>query len=83
MKAQVCPVCKGRGKVPLGFYEPELMEPGRSVTIDPVRTWVPCRACGGKGYIIIPEEAEDKMEPPKPMDVWWTETARIEVKWEG
>ena len=80
MKAQVCPVCGGKGKVPKAFYEPwRAWEPSST---NPAEEWIDCKACGGRGIIFVPE-IEKHEPPPKPTDVWWTETARIEVKWEG
>lgn len=47
MKYQLCPVCLGRGNVPVGFYNPY-----QSVT----STTVPetCKTCEGKGIILKP-----------------------------
>lgn len=46
MTVQLCPVCKGCGLVPPGFYSP---------SVQPETTAVPmrecCRACGGRGVI--------------------------------
>ena len=50
-EVKLCPVCTGSGIVGKGFYER---------TSD---TWTSaggteiCRACAGRGYVIIPEEA--------------------------
>lgn len=54
MKAQVCPVCQGRGFVDAGFYD------------DPSKrwSWVPnsapktekCRTCKGEGIVRVREE---------------------------
>lgn len=45
MAVHKCPVCNGRGTVPPGFYDD-------GTTTDVRQT---CRACGGKGVIIVPE----------------------------
>src|SRR5438876_30914 len=47
--AQVCPVCGGRGIVPVGFYD--LGYPtsaGEAKTVPE-----PCRSCHGRGFLII------------------------------
>ena len=51
MKAQVCPVCNGRGIVAKGFYElgfeeHEDVTPNETITEE-------CRSCKGKGYIFV------------------------------
>jgi len=38
----LCPVCRGRGTVPAGFYGPPM---GTSAAE------LQCRACGGRGYL--------------------------------
>jgi len=40
----VCPICKGRGAVPAGFYDGDTW---RATTV-PER----CRSCRGRGYIL-------------------------------
>ena len=49
---KLCPVCKGKQKMPRKFYEPD---PGRwMVTPSTIgEPMVPCRSCGGTGYIIV------------------------------
>jgi len=46
--AEVCPVCKGTGQVPMGFYGGY----GASTT---VRTET-CRSCNGTGYVVIEDD---------------------------
>lgn len=58
----VCPVCKGRGTVPAGFYKP-----GVPTKIDAER--VTCRGCGGTGVITTPDRS---IYPPcKPDRPWY------------
>ena len=51
MAVERCPVCGGNGLVPNGFYSqtsgcwPSTGTGGET-----------CRSCGGKGYIVVPEE---------------------------
>lgn len=47
MSTQVCPVCRGKGLVPNGFYN---VSSNISTTSTTPET---CRSCGGKGYIIV------------------------------
>jgi hypothetical protein len=43
MTAELCPVCKGRGQVPVGFYEGwDTAGAGLTTT---------CRGCGGTGVV--------------------------------
>lgn len=48
--ADRCPVCFGKGIVPMGFYN--TTNTGYSTTSTAPET---CRSCGGSGYIIIPD----------------------------
>ena len=43
-QAHVCPVCQGRGFLPVGFYSPDLSNGANTV---PEK----CRSCKGIGYI--------------------------------
>ena len=50
MKAVLCPVCHGSGIVAMNFYNrtsEQWTNAGGTET---------CRACGGIGYVVIPEE---------------------------
>lgn len=47
MSVEICPVCGGRGLVPVGFYT-AVGTPYYSTTNTSPET---CRSCGGKGYI--------------------------------
>jgi DnaJ-class molecular chaperone len=49
MKAQICPVCAGKGTVPQGFYD---IYGGYSSTAVIEES---CRSCGGSGYVVVPE----------------------------
>ena len=58
MKIEKCPVCLGNGLVPNGFY-------GSTQQIDGCLTWSSsstefetCRACDGKGYVVIEDSVE-------------------------
>lgn len=53
MKAQKCPVCDGKGKVPAEFY-PD--------TKDSTLAWVDCRSCNGTGIVVVQEEVEAVVE---------------------
>ena len=53
MKAQLCPVCCGKGLVPNGFYSAI----GTTTYTTSSTTPETCRSCGGNGYIIIQETA--------------------------
>lgn len=44
---QTCPVCRGRGSVPGGFYDP----PGYSSNTTSMSYREECRSCGGEGVI--------------------------------
>ena len=48
IKADICPVCMGRGSVTSGFYE----STGLSWTGDTISKVV-CRSCFGRGYVTI------------------------------
>jgi len=54
MKAQLCPVCEGRGEVTSNFYGY-----GASTSASPVK----CRACDGQGYLLL---SEDRGYVPQP-----------------
>ena len=54
MKPHICPVCNGRGTVPPGFYNPS-PDGVHGITQTDCHTET-CRSCGGKGYILVPEE---------------------------
>lgn len=47
MSVEICPVCGGKGLVPVGFYT-AIGTPYYSTTSTSPET---CRSCGGKGYI--------------------------------
>lgn len=47
MSVEICPVCRGKGLVPVGFYT-AVGTPYYSSTNTSPET---CRSCGGKGYI--------------------------------
>jgi len=51
MKYQKCPVCEGRGNVPVGFYNPYGLGTVSSTTPEE------CKTCHGSGIIL---EAEDR-----------------------
>jgi len=57
-RAQVCPVCEGRGIVPREFY-PDLTE-----THCPAK-YVVCRACNGTGIVWEPAVSSTKIEFPE------------------
>ncbi len=59
----ICPVCGGVGTVPPGFYDP--FAPS---TTDAMREQ--CRACGGRGVIIVPDSS---IYPPS--------QPRVTIKW--
>jgi len=44
---QKCPVCEGCGTVPPGFYHNDATAAGRE----------PCKACGGRGIVGVPDFA--------------------------
>jgi len=43
-RAQICPVCGGKGSVPECFYMGTLGTPTGSTT---------CRSCEGRGYVVV------------------------------
>ena len=43
-----CPVCSGRGSVPLGFYSGWFPPDGSSSTVPPIEM---CRSCAGSGVL--------------------------------
>ena len=45
-----CPVCEGKGRVPIGFYETAYSSKNTDALAENT-----CRSCGGKGYIFIYE----------------------------
>jgi len=74
MKAQVCPVCKGKGKI-LDKVEIEKNENGNSRQIN--RNWrkdneytieeAVCHGCSGMGWVNVPENIrEQQIVPPTP-----------------
>ena len=50
--SEICPVCKGRGNVPSGFYLAVGVNSWTTTSTSPET----CRSCGGAGYIIIPDD---------------------------
>ena len=54
-----CPVCFGRGTVPLGFYEGETVAPSTSAVLMTVR----CRSCSGSGVLLNPSEPTPAVTP--------------------
>ena len=67
MKAQVCPVCDGKGTVPGGFY------PGEGDTSASRQT---CRSCKGRGIVFcsegfLPQPIRPR-EPYQPYQPWYT-----------
>lgn len=62
MSAEVCPVCRGKGLVPNGFYVVGSSNLGnyQKTTSDTPET---CRSCGGKGYLIGPEYIQASVYP--------------------
>lgn len=79
MKAQVCPICDGKGVVRLGFY------PNTDSTAN---EWPKCRACHGTGYIMCREECHlwphirpSELERRRPSYPWpWKEDDWWEYK---
>ncbi len=58
MKIVLCPVCEGRGRVPMGFYYDN---PQTSGTLG----YEPCRRCLGVGTLTVDDDQklkEDKAE---------------------
>ena len=56
MKAVLCPVCNGVGKVASGFYSRSGDCPfWVSSSVNPEI----CRSCGGKGWVEVSEETPD------------------------
>ena len=53
MPPYICPVCGGKGSVPPGFYDTGGY-PWDTTTNINIRQ--PCRACGGSGVIVTPDE---------------------------
>jgi len=53
MKAQKCPVCEGKGKMPADFY-PD--------TAETTEKWVTCRTCNGSGIVVLEDEVEHIMQ---------------------
>ena len=49
MKAQKCPVCDGRGKLPAEFYPDTAYSSER---------WVECRSCQGTGIVAVEDTTE-------------------------
>lgn len=55
--AEKCPVCKGSGKVPAGFYEPyDIDDWGNHITTVVSAELEICRSCGGKGWVEVSDE---------------------------
>ena len=48
MKYQVCPVCEGRGILPLGFYMYPKGQTFTSASASPEQ----CKTCNGRGVIL-------------------------------
>ena len=63
MSVQVllCPLCEGRGYVPLGFYSSTA---GRAWTVS---STIPdrCRSCDGRGYVVVQSSDESLMPTGK------------------
>ena len=58
MNPKVCPVCGGRGDVPIDLYEGEVgsdWEPGDIPFINPERGLTECRTCEGLGLVWPPQ----------------------------
>jgi DnaJ-class molecular chaperone len=47
--SEICPVCGGTGKVPMGFYDPYLLGIG----------YEPCKSCEGRGWICVPDSVDE------------------------
>ena len=45
-RAQMCPICGGKGKTPPGFYTPETGSMSTSAA------WETCRGCSGSGIVL-------------------------------
>ena len=59
MHVEKCPVCNGVGKVSGGFYNRGGdCEFWMAFATSPEQ----CRSCGGKGYLVVPDEIEVKNE---------------------
>jgi len=73
MKAVLCPVCNGRGKVP-----PEGHYTG---TTD---VWPTCHGCGGRGWVTVPEYAFLPINPESPEKYNYTisDSAKIYYRWD-
>ncbi len=72
MNVQECPICEGREKVPAKFYDP-----GSTSTV-----CVMCRACGGKGIVVVSDRRPfwptypgrpAYIWPYSPQVYWWRE----------
>lgn len=48
-----CPICLGNGLVPEGFYTSTRQEEGSLMWTSGGTGPETCRACGGKGYVVI------------------------------
>lgn len=49
--AEICPICKGKGKVKI--VAPEVL---KEVTTDMIQGYETCHGCGGKGWITVGAE---------------------------
>lgn len=52
MRAQICPICNGRGEVPESFYDILPYYTSGSTEIDRKTA---CRSCHGAGYVVVPD----------------------------
>ena len=56
MHSELCPVCKGKGKIPNDLSEGSTTAPYEKT----------CHACNGVGYILVPDEHPYWPEPYYP-----------------
>ena len=59
-QAQICPVCKGKGIVPNGFYD--ITNQGYTSTSTLQEQ---CRTCYGSGMVIVPNQDYINFNSPK------------------
>lgn len=53
-KAALCPVCRGSGKKVI------MLPPGSGTTSN-TSTTLPCHGCGGRGWVVVPEDQPTKV----------------------
>ena len=58
--AEICPVCKGKGRIPENYPVPYCDTPSKKLKV--------CHGCGGNGWIEVSDPQQYYIDPQYP---WW------------